>query len=66
MKLIAAIIEPFKPDDLRQTVAHIGVQGLTVTEVLGLGRQLGHIERYRSSGALGAAANRTTSVGERK
>ena len=49
MKLITAIIKPFKLDDLRQTVAHIGVQGLTVTEVLGLGRQLGHVERYRGA-----------------
>ena len=49
MKLITAIIKPFKLDDLRQTVAHIWVQGLTVTEVLGLGRQLGHVERYRGA-----------------
>ena len=49
MKLITAIIKPFKLDDVRQTVAHIGVQGLTVTEVLGFGRQLGHIERYRGA-----------------
>ena len=49
MKLITAIIKPFKLDDLRQTVAHIGVHGLTVTEVLGLGRQLGPVERYRGA-----------------
>ena len=49
MKLITAIIKPFKLDDLRQTVAHIGVRGLTVTEVLGLGRELGHVERYRGA-----------------
>src|SRR5688572_31101003 len=49
MKLITAIIKPFKLDDLRQTVAHIGVQGMTVTEVFGLGRQLGHVERYRGA-----------------
>jgi nitrogen regulatory protein PII len=49
MKLITAIIKPFKLDDVRQTVAHIGVQGLTVTEVLGLGRQVGHVERYRGT-----------------
>ena len=49
MKLITAIIKPFKLDDLRQTVAHIGVQGMTVTEVFGLGRELGHVERYRGA-----------------
>ena len=49
MKLITAIIKPFKLDDLRQTVAHMGVQGLTVTEVLGVGRQLWSVERYRAA-----------------
>ncbi len=49
MKLITAIVKPFKLDDLRQTVAHIGVQGMTVTEVFGLGRELGHVERYRGA-----------------
>ena len=42
MKLITAIIKPFKLDDVRQAVADIGVQGITVTEVQGFGRQRGH------------------------
>jgi len=49
MKLITAIIKPFKLDEVRQAVADIGVQGLTVTEVQGLGRQNGHSELYRGA-----------------
>lgn len=49
MKLIAAIIKPFKLDDVRQAVADIGVQGITVTEVQGFGRQRGHTELYRGA-----------------
>ena len=49
MKLITAIIKPFKLDDVRDAVAEIGVQGLTVTEVKGFGRQKGHTELYRGA-----------------
>ena len=49
MKLITAIIKPFKLDDVRQAIADIGVQGVTVTEVRGFGRQKGHTELYRGA-----------------
>ena len=49
MKLITAIIKPFKLDDVREALGEIGVQGLTVTEVKGFGRQKGHTELYRGS-----------------
>jgi nitrogen regulatory protein PII len=49
MKLITAIIKPFKLDDVRQALADIGVQGITVTEVKGFGRQRGHTELYRGA-----------------
>lgn len=49
MKFITAIIKPFKLDDVREALADIGVQGLTVTEVKGFGRQKGHTELYRGA-----------------
>jgi nitrogen regulatory protein P-II 2 len=49
MKLITAVIKPFKLDEVRQAVADIGIQGVTVTEVQGYGRQLGRVERYRAT-----------------
>lgn len=49
MKMITAIIKPFKLDDVRQAVTEIGVQGITVTEVKGFGRQRGHTELYRGA-----------------
>ncbi len=49
MKLIAAIIKPFKLDEVREALADIGVSGLTVTEVKGFGRQKGHTELYRGA-----------------
>ena len=49
MKLITAIIKPFKLDDVRQAVADIGIQGITVTEVKGFGRQRCHTELYRGA-----------------
>ena len=49
MKWIIAIIKPFKLDEVRQAVAEIGVQGVTVTEVQGFGRQRGHTELYRGA-----------------
>jgi nitrogen regulatory protein P-II 2 len=49
MKLITAIIKPFKLDEVRQAVADIGIQGVTVTEVHGYGRQRGHKELYRGT-----------------
>ncbi|MHB1513266.1 MAG: P-II family nitrogen regulator [Acidiferrobacter sp.] len=49
MKLITAIIKPFKLDDVREVLSEIGVQGITVTEVKGFGRQKGHTELYRGA-----------------
>jgi nitrogen regulatory protein P-II 2 len=49
MKLITAVIKPFKLDDVREALADIGVQGFTVTEVKGFGRQKGHTELYRGA-----------------
>lgn len=49
MKFITAIIKPFKLDDVRDALSEIGVQGLTVTEVKGFGRQKGHTELYRGA-----------------
>jgi nitrogen regulatory protein P-II 2 len=49
MKLVTAIIKPFKLDDAREALSDIGVQGLTVTEVKGFGRQKGHTELYRGA-----------------
>jgi nitrogen regulatory protein P-II 2 len=49
MKLITAIIKPFKLDDVREALSAIGVQGMTVTEVKGYGRQKGHTEIYRGA-----------------
>ena len=49
MKLIAAIIKPFKLDDVREALSGIGVSGTTVTEVKGFGRQKGHTELYRGA-----------------
>ena len=49
MKLIVAIIKPFKLDDVRDAIAEAGIQGMTVTEVRGFGRQKGHTELYRGA-----------------
>ena len=49
MKLVTAIIKPFKLDDVRTSLSEIGVQGITVTEVKGFGRQRGHTELYRGA-----------------
>jgi nitrogen regulatory protein P-II 2 len=49
MKLITAIIKPFKLDEVREALSAVGVQGLTVTEVKGFGRQKGHTELYRGA-----------------
>jgi nitrogen regulatory protein P-II 2 len=49
MKLVTAIIKPFKLDDVRDALAEVGVQGVTVTEVKGFGRQKGHTELYRGA-----------------
>lgn len=49
MKLVVAIIKPFKLDDVREALSEIGVQGITVTEVKGFGRQKGHTELYRGA-----------------
>ncbi len=49
MKIITAIVKPFKLDDVRQALGEIGVQGLTVSEVKGFGRQKGHTELYRGA-----------------
>jgi nitrogen regulatory protein P-II 2 len=49
MKLVTAIIKPFKLDDVREALSDIGVQGITVSEVKGFGRQKGHTELYRGA-----------------
>ena len=49
MKLVVAVIKPFKLDDVREALAEVGVQGVTVTEVKGFGRQKGHTELYRGA-----------------
>ena len=49
MKLVTAVIKPFKLDDVRDALADIGVRGMTVTEVKGFGRQKGHTELYRGA-----------------
>ncbi|WP_448245315.1 P-II family nitrogen regulator [Thalassotalea agariperforans] len=49
MKLVSAIIKPFKLDDVREAISEIGVEGLTVSEVKGFGRQKGHTELYRGA-----------------
>ncbi len=49
MKLVAAIIKPFKLDDVRESLSEIGISGITVTEVKGFGRQKGHTELYRGA-----------------
>jgi nitrogen regulatory protein P-II 2 len=49
MKMITAVIKPFKLDDVREALSSIGVQGITVTEVKGFGRQKGHTELYRGA-----------------
>lgn len=49
MKMITAIIKPFKLDDVRDALGEVGVQGMTVTEVRGFGRQKGHTELYRGA-----------------
>ena len=49
MKLVTAIIKPFKLDDVREALTEIGVQGMTVTEIKGFGREKGHTELYRGA-----------------
>ena len=49
MKLVTAVIKPFKLDDVREALSTIGVQGITVSEVKGFGRQKGHTELYRGA-----------------
>ena len=49
MKMLTAIIKPFKLDDVRDALANIGIKGITVTEVKGFGRQKGHTELYRGA-----------------
>ncbi|MGA9853075.1 MAG: P-II family nitrogen regulator [Gammaproteobacteria bacterium] len=49
MKMVAAVIKPFRLDDVREALSDIGVQGITVTEVKGFGRQKGHTELYRGA-----------------
>ena len=49
MKLVTVVIKPFKLEDVREALSSIGIQGLTVTEVKGFGRQKGHTELYRGA-----------------
>src|ERR1700677_4463311 len=65
MKLITAIIKPFKLDDVRAALSEIGVSGMTVTEVKGFGRQRGHTELYRGAEAI-VGASKTGKVGDGK
>jgi len=60
MKLVSAIIKPFKLDDVRDALGEIGVQGMTVTEVTGFGRQKGHTELYRGAGYVVACVTKVT------
>ena len=53
MKLVTAILKPFKLDDVREALSEVGVTGVTVTEVKGFGRQKGHTELYRGAGVRG-------------
>ena len=53
MKLVIAVVKPFKLDEVREALAEIGVNGLTVTEVKGFGRQKGHTELYRGAEYVG-------------
>jgi len=52
MKFVTAIIKPFKLDEVREALSEIGVQGITVTEVKGFGRQKGHTELYQEQSTL--------------
>lgn len=49
MKMITAVIKPFKLDDVKKALSEVGIQGMTVTEVKGFGRQKGHVELYRGT-----------------
>ena len=60
MKMITAIIRPWKLDDLQIAVARLGVQGITVTEVTGYGRQRGHSEHYKRLRVPGRVRSQTT------
>ncbi len=68
MKLVTAIIKPFKLDEVREALSGIGVQGITVTEVKGFGRQKGHTELYLVERVIEAveAAARTGKIGDGK
>ena len=65
MKLITAVIKPFKLDEVREALSEIGVQGLTVTEVKGFGRQKGHTELYRGVEAI-ENSGKTGKIGDGK
>jgi len=58
MKLVTAIIKPFKLDEVRRAISDIGVQGVTVTEVRGFGRQRGHTEIYRARNTWSSSSRR--------
>jgi nitrogen regulatory protein P-II 2 len=67
MKLITAIIKPFKLDDVREALSEVGVQGMTVTEVKGFGRQKGHTELYRGAEYVSITSSANTGkVGDGK
>jgi nitrogen regulatory protein P-II 1 len=59
MKLITAVIKPFKLDDVKGALQAFGVRGLTITEASGYGRQRGHTEVYRGAGSRSSARTRT-------
>jgi len=66
MKLVTAIIKPFKLDEVREALSAIGVQGITVTEVKGFGRQKGHTELYRGAEYVIEKSANTGKIGDGK
>ena len=71
MKLVTAIVKPFRLDDVRNALAEVGIQGMTVTEVKGFGRQRGHTELYRGAEYVGdflpkAKSAKTGKIGDGK
>jgi len=64
MKFVTAIIKPFKLDEVREALSAIGVQGITVTEVKGFGRQKGHTELYRGAEYVVDAIEKSANTGK--
>ena len=62
MKMVSAVIKPFKLDEVREALSSLGVQGITVTEVKGFGRQKGHTELYRGATRLSSSSSSSFSA----